>query len=292
MGYEVKILADSVNPVGLRLTTFEVTYPRFIHQEVLTHRMLSRNSASSRAIPTERLIQRVLDDPARPIRWGANQKGMQAGAELDDEVQALALGAWLGQRDAAVEACRELHRLGVHKQHANRLIEPWMWITVIISGTDWANFFALRNHDAAQPEFRHLAAMMEQLYNDPIEPARQLYVGDWHMPLLRDDDQALPLHVRRAVSAARCARVSYLTHDGRRDIDEDLALHDRLSHSLPGHWSPFEHVARAESDFEYRGNFRGWTQYRKLFAGENIRPTELEAMRAGVGAIRSEAGRG
>lgn len=280
MAYEVRILADSVNPVGQRLTTFEVTYPRFIHQELLTHRMLSRNSASSRAIPSEKLIQRVLDDPATPIRWGANQKGMQAGAELDTEAQALALGAWLNHRDAAVEACRELHRLGVHKQHANRLIEPWMFITVILSATDWANFFALRNHDAAQPEFRHLAAMMEAVYADPPEAIQYLSGGEWHMPLLRDEDENLPLDVRRAVSAARCARVSYLTHDGRRDVVEDLALHDRLSQSRPGHWSPFEHVARAEHDLEYRGNFCGWTQYRKLFADENINFAELVEMRA------------
>jgi len=187
MGINVKILADSVAPNGSRLTTAEWTYPRFIHSEILTHRMLSKNSASSRAIPTEKLIQRVIDDPVVPVYIGKNQKGMAPGEELTDNERREAESTWLLARDEAVKHARYLLSLGVHKGVVNRLVEPWMWITVIVSATEWDNFFALRDHEMAEPHFQDLARKMRAAMaaSTPLE----LNEGEWHLPMIDEDDR-------------------------------------------------------------------------------------------------------
>lgn len=287
--FAAKILADSVAPCGKRLTTIEATYPRFIHSEMLTHRMLSRNSASSRAIPVEKLIQRVIDDPVIPLYIGANQKGMQAGAELSETDRAIAVGAWLTARDFAVAAAKGLANAGVHKSIPNRIIEPWMWITVIISATEWDNFYGLRLHKDAEPHFQHIARMMKEAM-DASTPKR-LALGEWHLPLwgFDGDDVAMATYavdsgrhgpagenrelfaeIRLKASVGRVARVSYLTHDGRRDIKEDIRLHDDLVAKEPLHASPAEHVAQALDKPERVGNFIGWRQLRKTLPNENI----------------------
>jgi len=265
---KAKVLADSISPCGKRLTTYECTYPRSIHSEILTHKVLSRNSASSRAIPTEKLIKRIEDDPFVPVYIGANQKGMQAGAELSEEDRALAVAAWLTTRDFCVSQARGLVSTGVHKQVVNRMIEPWMWITVIISTTEDTNFFGLRDHEAAEPHFQELARKMRAA-RDASEP-KHLRAGQWHLPLFgkdgcghEDDWEALALYLAKndqhlafkddagyyltaaKISVGRCARVSYLTHDGRRDLKDDIVLHDRLVVARPLHASPAEHVAQA-----------------------------------------------
>lgn len=265
MSWSARVLCDSVNPVGCRLTTFELTYPRFIHAEFMTHREFSRNASSSRAIPIRKMMRQVLEDPAAPIFWGANQKGMQADQELSGWRQALARRLWYGSRGAAVGVAWLANKIGLHKQIANRVLEPWMWITVICSSTSFENFFHLRDAPDAQPEIRYLAQLMRTAYDASVP--RALPVGAWHLPLIQDDewDEPLPLLVK--VSVGRCARVSYLTHDGRRDRREDVALHDRLAHS--GHWSPFEHVAVAWDVDTRVGNFEGFGQYRKVFPLEH-----------------------
>jgi thymidylate synthase ThyX len=264
MAYKVQILADSLAPSGKRLTTFELTYPRFVHSEFMTHRMFSRNAASSRAIPIEKMIERVTQDPAMPVHWGKNQKGMQAEEELDGTELFAAKFDWLVARDNAVESAEKMLEYGVHKQIVNRLLEPWMWITVICSATEYGNFFNLRCHKDAQPEIRKLADMMAEAYFSATP--KTLEYGQWHTPLIMDDEN-LPLDQRIKVSVGRCARVSYLTHDGKRDIEADIQLHDRLAQS--GHWSPFEHVAMAANVITSYGNLRGFRQYRKDFANEN-----------------------
>ncbi len=280
---EAKVLADSVAPNGRRLTTQLWTYPRAIHSEIMTHRAFSRNAASSRAIPTEKLIQRVIDDPWIPSYIGKNQKGMQAGEELAEETRAAAVAVWLLARDSAVEKARYLVSHGVHKQVVNRIIEPWMWITVIVSATEWENFFGLRDHPMAEPHFQELARKAKAAMAESTP--KKLRPGLWHMPLVDDSDlvevgrlvgmcsdQELRIHWAK-VSVGRCARVSYLTHDGRRDIREDIALHDRLVGQVPLHASPTEHVAMAleENDGDvWSGNFRGWKQYRKTLKNENL----------------------
>ncbi len=275
--YSTRVLKDSLAPCGKRLTTWELTYPRFVHAELMTHRMFSRNSASSRAIPTEKLMARIREDPALPQWWGKNQSGMQANEELDGAARAEAERLWLTARDQMLAAVEQLGKVGLHKQLANRLIEPWMFITVIVSATEYSNWFHLRNHRMAQPEIAWVARAMWQQYQEH-QPA-EVPEGGWHLPLF-DEVREGPLDTHQAidrakkVSTGRCARVSYLTHEGVRDPDKDVELHDRLSSGPatgePGHWSPFEHVAMALAEPTRSGNFFGWSQYRKAFDTEHF----------------------
>lgn len=267
--YGAKILADSIGPSGRRLTTFEVTYPRFVHAELMTHREFSRNSASSRAIPVEKMISRILVDPVLPVWWGKNQSGMQAREELAGDDLETARRKWLAARDSALEYARELLRLDVHKQIVNRVLEPWMWITVIVSATQLSNFFALRCHPDAQPEIARAAYLMRDAHE--ASRPREVPLYGWHLPLVHDPEELRGEGFNgeeiAMISCGRCARVSYLTHDGKRDPHADLALATRLIDS--GHMSPFEHAARALGVDERVGNFRGWMQLRKTIPGEH-----------------------
>ena len=270
MDFNVKVVLDSVAPNQARLTTLEVTMPRFLLAQLNTHRQFSRNSASSRAVPTPKMLERISQHPFIPEEWGTNQRGMQAGPTLSGESAEAARETWLACRDAVIGSVQRLHELGVHKQLANRLLEPFMWVTVIVSSTDWANFFNLRCHEDAQPELQKVARMMaDALASSTAQPVG---IGQWHLPYVQKDERTeLPLEVQQQCSVARCARVSYLTHEGKRDIGKDRELYERLlGGSGFGHWSPFEHVATpAETSPDPReGNFRGWYQYRKEFPGE------------------------
>lgn len=299
MGFDVKILADSRSPAGYRLTTLETTFPRFILAEFNTHRVFSRNSASSRAIPIVKQVRRVLEQPYVPIEFGSNQPGMQAGPALTGKAERAAEREWLQARDDAVRhvlglvaspaevrtqadllACLEQVEaaiksserpdgwLNVHKQVANRLLEPFMWHTVIVTATEWENFWNLRCHPDAQPEIKLTAALMRDAVAESV-PA-ELDWDEWHLPLVHDADreEAASEEALIKISAGRCARVSYLTHAGTRDLEADIVLHDRLIES--GHMSPMEHPARPlrPREGEWSGNFRGWMPYRKTIAGE------------------------
>jgi thymidylate synthase ThyX len=257
------VLADSIHHT--RLTTIEVTFPRIVLAEFNTHRVFSRNSASSRAIPVEKRIAMVEADPFIPESFGKNQKGMQASENLADEEALKARSAWMQAMGYAIGQARALAKLGVHKQLANRLIEPFCWHTVIVSSTEWENFWALRCHPDAQPETRRAAELMMEVY-DQSEP-KHLKEGEWHLPLLEDEARirAEGFDVRK-VSIGRCARVSYLTHDGKREPQADVELCDRLMTS--GHMSPLEHVATPAPTNSFLGNFRGWIQYRKTIPDE------------------------
>lgn len=281
MAYQAKIIADSLSETGCRLTTMEVTFPRMVLAEFNTHRMFSRNSASSRAIPVEKQLAKVMEDPFIPVHFGVNQPGMQAPIELDDAERTLAKEEWLRARNSAVSHVRHLLSLEVHKQITNRILEPFMWHTVIVTATEWSNFFALRAHPDAQPEIRVIAEMMEDIY----EKSSPLYLDryDWHLPFIQEDERDGKFEFTRkarCISAARCARVSYLTHDGVRDHEADLALYERLVSG--GHMSPLEHVAITEGDdfSEWTGNFRGWKQFRKLIPNEG----DFALIRAGKNA--------
>lgn len=287
MAYAAKIITDSVSEVGDRLTTMEVTFPRMVLGEFNTHRAFSRNSASSRAIPVEKQLQRILNDPFIPVWWGRNQSGMQADHELVGHDLEQAKAQWLAARDSAVDHVRRLLELGLHKQITNRLLEPFMWHTVIVTATEWSNFFALRANPMAQPEIRVIAEMMRDLY-DESEPAL-VKGGEWHLPLIQPEERDGVFEFSeeaRKISAARCARVSYLTHDGKRDLEADLRLYDRLAGA--GHMSPFEHVATPASHIElghdlrsdsaplieytvseWHGNFCGWKQLRQFLPHED-----------------------
>ncbi len=277
MAYDCRVLADSVNPVGCRLTTMEITFPRIVLAEFNTHRMLSRNSASSRAIPVEKQLAKVLSDPFIPVYWGKNQKGMKADQELDGAARDAAFSSWHAARDYAVECAKALLEHGVHKQITNRLLEPFMWHTAIVSATDWDNFFGLRCHPDAQPEIRVIAEMMRTALG--ASTPRGLGRGEWHLPLVYEEDEQAAMNLWPdpdpwmlglvKVSAGRCARVSYLTHDGKRDLMEDVGLCDRLL--VSGHMSPLEHPARALARADRHGNFAGFMQYRKTIPGEDVR---------------------
>jgi thymidylate synthase ThyX len=265
MAYSARVLLDSVSPAGVRLTTLEVTFPRFVLAELNTHRAFSRNSASSRAIPTSKLLERVEKDPVLPLEWGRNQAGMSARDALTEEEAAQAREAWLSARDAAVAQTRRLLELKLHKQELNRLLEPFLWHTVIISATEWKNFFELRCAPNAQPEIRAAALRMREAL-EQSRPSCVLH-GEWHLPLVQDDERALDVQTRKRISAARCARVSYLTHEGKRELEKDLELYERLKSDR--HWSPFEHVATPAPDAEFHANFRGWLQMRAQIEAES-----------------------
>lgn len=253
--YDCKILADSISAAGHRLTSFEVTAPRIVLAEINTHRMLSRNSASSRAIPVCKAIKMVEEDPFIPASFHKNQKGMQAEFTLEEDQANMARHYWQGAMDAALDYADGLERLEVHKGLANRILEPFKWHTIICTATDWANFFALRTHENAQAEIRTAALMMQEA----MEASTPQSVGDgaWHLPLVTEEEihEGYPEYdpqdpdnwiehwnYWKMVSVGRCARVSYLTHHGVRDPDADVELATKLMTN--GHLSPFEHVAR------------------------------------------------
>jgi len=284
MPISATIIADSATPTDIRVTTLKLRYPRLIHSEFMTHRVLSRNASSSRAIPVERLIKDVIDDPAMPIYWGSNKKGMQAGAEVENTF--LAGRRWLAARDSAVEQARLLNNLGLHKQIVNRVLEPFAHINVLVTATDWNNFFSLRRHPDAQPEIRALADAIA----DAVSNSRPKFINynDWHLPYVNDDDiasavkeeggQALARLLK--VSTARSARVSYETFETGKisTFEEDDRLHTQLVVSQPVHASPAEHQVTPDMKDEsgnwknrhLHGNLRGVIQYRKLIAGEAV----------------------
>jgi len=296
MSFEAKILADSISESEHRLTTIQVTLPRFVLAEYNTHRVFSRNSASSRAIPIEKQIMRIFENPAMPIFWGKNQPGMKAREEISPENQEKAKANWIiasiYQIQAAVamngglnslkdaELREQIQQLSeeyptkfqdltepLHKQATNRLIEPAMWQTIITTATEWDNFYALRAHPDAQPEIQKAARIMLETFG--ISKPEILKNGEWHLPLIQPDERDWAtenIDDAKKVSVGRCARVSYLTHSGKRDKSKDIELHDTLI--TAGHMSPTEHVASPMSDEEFgispkSGNFIGWHQYRK-----------------------------
>jgi thymidylate synthase ThyX len=271
MAFSARVLLDSRSPQGARITTLEVRYPRFIHSEMMTHRAFSRNAASSRAIPIKKMIAAVREEPALPVYWGRNQTGMSAREEVAPEIAERARVEWMAALEAALRHAERLaaQDIDLHKQLVNRLLEPFAWITVIITATEWANFFTQRCHADAQPEIKHVADLMLAAYRDSVPQAVEL--GRWHVPLIQADERSLPDEELCKLSVARCARVSYLTHDGTRDRAKDVELYERLlDGGANGHWSPFEHVATPAADpAAHSANFVGWEQYRKRFPQEH-----------------------
>ena len=262
---KAKIIADSINPCGDRLTTFVLTYHRFIHSEIMTYRQWSRSAQSSRAIPVEKMIAKVESEMVAPLFWGQNQKGMIAEKEMHPEDIENAIMTWNLARESAIMYAKFLVKKKAHKQIVNRLLEPFSSITVIVTATDYQNFFNQRCHPDAQPEIKALADLMRVEYENS-NPNR-LEAGQWHTPFI-DDFSWNELRLTQTelfpvkVAVGRCARVSYLNHDGVRSLEDDIKLHDRLLSSKPAHLSPFEHVAVALDSSEKRANFTGFESYR------------------------------
>ena len=259
----VKIIEDSIAPNGKRLVTLQLQYQRFIHAEFMTHRVFSRNASSSRAIPVNRMIEQVRNNPAKPIHWGKNQAGMQASEQLEAEALEQVMSLWMKAANTAADIAEAMSLVGLHKQVTNRILEPFQFINVVVTATEWDNFFELRTHKDAQPEIQVLAREMKRVM-DESKPVLKP-IGTWHLPYVRmEERQMYPIDMQIKMSAARCARVSYLKHDSTKpNVEDDIALYHRLITSKPAHASPIEHQAtpldRAD---QVSNNFLGWEQYR------------------------------
>ncbi len=284
MTISATVIADSISEKGDRLTTLQLRYPRYIHAEFMTHRQFSRNASSSRAIPVKRLVQDILDDALFPSYWGANQKGMQAGDEIDTPVvlydpddpeithSCSREVAWDATRKFIIMVAEAYDKAGYHKQVVNRLLEPFSHINVVVTSSLWSNFFKLRRHPDAQPEMQELADAIfyEMEESSPVVRTSQ----DYHVPYVSEEER---LDLRNnldfiKVSVARCARVSYLTHDGKKpNVADDLKLYERLVSASIIHASPCEHQAWPDPkrlNKHLWGNLFGWVQYRKTLVGE------------------------
>lgn len=299
MSIKAEIIADSVNPKGKRLTSFVVKFPRIVLAELNTHRAFSRNSASSRAIPFAKMLEMVQNDPFIPLRFQKDHKGMQGVEYFEGEEHEQCVRDWLAARDAAVKAATNF-KLPVTKQLRNRLLEPFMWHIVILTATDFENFFALRAHKDAEIHIEALAYKMLEAYN--ASTPKQLKAGEWHIPfgdkmdegrlweLVNRGEDARGLdpaecyygtdekgfeEAKIKIAIARCARVSYWNFEGKDDYAKDIETCDKLFGSVPRHLSPAEHVAQALDSEEYIGNFCGFKQYRKLYIDENLKDSRV-----------------
>jgi hypothetical protein len=341
---KAEIIADSLNKFGNRITTFVITFPRIVLAEFNTHRMFSRNSASSRAIPFKKMVEAVEKNPFIPLKWMKDHRGMQGTEFFNEEESKLLTQCWLSGRDSAVANAKMLHfGIGrknengeiishdpVTKQICNRQLEAYMWHTAIVTSTEWENYFSLRAHEGADIHIQKLAE--EMLYALNESQPKQLRPGEWHIPFGDCIELPSPLPIESGltlkqgvdlakvkVSTARCAQISYtlIGEDGKAmDFFKLVGLHDRLSNA--GHWSPFEHPGRSMTwqeyldhtrsftmpfsefgdyqnnnepksykfqfidsnkvlitEFGWCGNFRGYIQYRKMFANENRRDSRL-----------------
>ncbi|UAV84599.1 hypothetical protein PHB09_104 [Pseudomonas phage PHB09] len=297
MTITAKIIAHSIAPNGQQIVTWELEYQRFIHGEFMTHRLFSRNAASSRAIPVKTIIDQVRNNPAMPIHWGANQSGMQAKERLSRAMEISARWLWRQAADVAARIAGNMEKLGLHKQVTNRILEPFQTMKTVMTATCMDNFFWLRNHEDAQPEIRELARLMWEALqaSEPVP----LKPGMWHVPYFGDgywfdcpEDEFYmgPLADALAISSSCCAQVSYRKLDDT--LEKAQMVYKRLVESEPVHASPFEHSAtpiqgsvrnilnsldpatwedgithRDRSGKLWSGNFVGWVQYRQLIPG-------------------------
>jgi len=304
-----KIVLDSISPEGIRLPSVHCKLPRIILAEINTHRVLTRNSRSTRAVPTSRLLSEVRKNPYMPIRYDGNKPGMQAGAALPRDAARECARVWKQSARQAADTAEKLFNLGLHKQWAGRVLEPYLFTDVLITSTNWTNFFGLRVHPDAQPEFECLARKVHEALE--ASTPRLLLPGQWHLPYIDaendielalryttenencgTDARLLAVHVMknlRLLSAARCARISYKPFNGENsEVAAELERAKKLM-GPPLHASPFEHQATPDmftagtvsddrGDREQitwvnrrlHGNFYGWVQNRKLMDGENI----------------------
>ncbi len=293
MTINATIIQDSVSLEGLRVTTFELEYPRFIHSELMTHRLFSRNAASSRAIPISAMNERVAHSPASPVHWGQNQPGMQANQELSESAQSVAKMHWRNAVLSAVSYSETLNAVGVHKQIANRVTEPFQIMKTIVTATEWDNWYYLRNHSDAQPEIHALAKIMYEEHQNSVPML--INSGEWHVPYVKrtrsnvgemyygNPGEYLSDGDARIISASCCAQVSYRKNDD--SLEKAKSIYDRLINSTPMHASPVEHQATpmmfaskvgggmhweqgithmdVRNNF-WSGNFKGFIQFRQL----------------------------
>lgn len=290
MTISVNIIADSISPQGVRLTTFELEYPRYIHAEIMTHRVFSRNAQSSRAVPVNKSLEQTI---LSPIVWGENKSGMSSDKELSMDDQKMCAYYWHAAARTCQDFAERLAKIGLHKQWANRMLEWFSPIKVVVTATEWDNFFWLRiDPEAAQPEIVDLATQMKDRMDNSTP--QLLQPGEWHLPYvatIRGVDGVLTYYVRsegaadlidletaKKVSAGCCAAVSYRNNPS---IEKCLEIWDKLFSGPKPHLSPVEHQATPinyytdseewpkgvthiirNGDF-FSGNLRGWVQLRQ-----------------------------
>jgi len=302
---KASIIYDAIGDDAPRILTFELIYPRFIHAELMTHRVFSRNAASSRAIPVMTMIQMIRDNIALPASWRFNEKGMQGFTEVPETIAHQAEMLWRMGLEAVIPIAERMNDINLHKQHINRLLEPWALIRTVVTSTQWANWFSLRDHPDADPTIAALAAEMKKAM-DASTPTH-IAAGEWYLPYVSGDQDTidgciewadnvsmidiqkfrLPAHSREAVatevmkrvSAARCARTSYKTFDGQKSkVSADFDLFNKLVSADLIHASPTEHQATPDKfhpmtnrwmTSQRHGNFNGWIQHRKELPNEN-----------------------
>lgn len=297
MTMKVAVLKDSVSEEMVRLPTILARFPRFILPEVLTHRVFSRNTGSSRAIPFKNVLKDIIEDTAMPVHWGLNQPGMSADGECTNKVfvrqyekrmvhlfnqgypetkqvfEMVVEGfenekAWLNARDAAIEYAIAFNESKYHKQIVNRLVEPFVHTNMIISSTYWRNFFHLRQADDAQPEIHVLANEAANELSKSIPTLVRF--GQWHLPYVAANEETQSVETLRKFSAARIARVSYNNHDGTEpDSAKDYSTYEKLINSDGSlHGSCFEHIATPVPRHS-ASNFYGWMQWREQLDKNN-----------------------
>lgn len=270
-----KVIADSINPdTGKRITTLAIKIPRIILSEHNTHRSLSRNFSSSRAIPAKKLRKEAWEHPFVPIYWGANKSGMSADQQLTGFNLSMAKFSWKLAGKFAVMFHKMMEIVGVHKQTCNRIIEPWMSVVGTITSTEWDNFLRLRYDRNAQPEIIVLAKKIHDAIkaSEPTVPENGI-----HLPFIDEEERkTFPIDQLIKISVARCCRTSYANCLGKKSQpEEDIKLYHRLLGN--GHFSPFEHIAlipnhgrvAKELQYDLQRNFRGWYQLRAFIQPES-----------------------
>lgn len=301
-----RVVAYSVSEeTNEKIITFELEYPRLIHSELMTHRLFSRNAASSRAIPVQKMIEMVRENPAMPVRFGANQAGMQdKGDDLDmdgfitlanSEGKVMYMDSpehlWEFAAQQATDVSEVFSNLNYHKQIANRLLEPFQYIKTVVTFTgNGANFYGLRDHPDADPTICELAQVMKEARDGA--KVHVLGVGDWHLPYYENGvfrkgiDKGLEQAKR--ISASCCAQVSFRKLDNSSKKADKVF--ERLVESKPVHASPTEHQATPlkvgvgfrskyvthidRGGNPWSGNFRNWGQFRQVIEGNVIQDTE------------------
>lgn len=307
MSIEAYIIADSVGVDAKRILTYELLYPLMIHAELMTHRVFSRNAASSRAIPTARMLAAISEDCAKPAEWRMNEPGMQGHTTANEVTVASAELIWHKAMSDAMRHAKALDALGLHKQHVNRVLAPFTHIRTVVTSTQWQNWDGLRNHEDADPTIAALARKMIAV-REKSEPSL-LLEGAWHLPYadgketmascldfvtsgentlllerlgisLHNAPDRIALEVAKRVSASRCARTSYKTHDGQLStVAADMKLFEKLVTATLLHASPLEHQVTPDNWLTRNkrwmtplshGNLVGWQQFRKQFPFENL----------------------
>lgn len=290
---KAKVITDSVSPAGIRLTTLELEFPRFILAEISKHRVFSMSAQSTRAVPVNKFITMVNETPFIPAEFGRNQSGMQSTEPLSLAEQEIARNIWIESSQSARVCAEKLRDLQVHKQFCGRILEPYLWQKTVITATEFDNFFSLRLHKDAQPELRVLAEKMKAAMN--ASTPKKLWPEEWHLPYVKqndagglytDDDCVMTLEDALKYSAAKCASQSYRTES--LSLERGLAIYQKLVESEPFHSVPCEHQATPmepllPTDFTrckwmdtpgithmdrecnlWSANFKGWLQQRKI----------------------------